>query len=122
MHQAYTTDLTPDQWDPLASLLPPPKSTGRPRQVNLCQILQKTLLPLLCLLLSRGLEVNAVMTGSGRSLYQAPFSNVPSSTASALFCPKSLIGHHQMQLQDVESWLSMKPCLGYPGKIKPSGF
>ncbi len=40
MHQVYASDLTPDQWHLLASLLPPPKPVGRPRQVDLRHVLQ----------------------------------------------------------------------------------
>jgi transposase len=35
MNPVYATDLTDDQWELFSALLPAPKSTGRPRQVDL---------------------------------------------------------------------------------------
>jgi putative transposase len=43
MHQLYATELTPKQWSVLEPLIPPPKSTGRPRTVNLIQVMQAIL-------------------------------------------------------------------------------
>jgi transposase len=40
MTQAYTTELTLEQYDLLASLLPPETATGRPRTVNMMSVIQ----------------------------------------------------------------------------------
>ena len=37
---AYTTQLTPEQYELLYSLLPPAKTTGRPRTVNMMLVIQ----------------------------------------------------------------------------------
>ena len=43
MTLGYATDLTLPQWDLFESLLPPAKSTGRPRTVNLMQVVHAIL-------------------------------------------------------------------------------
>lgn len=43
MSLAYATELTSDQWELLAPLLPPAKATGRPRTVNLLHIVNAIL-------------------------------------------------------------------------------
>jgi transposase len=40
MNQAYTTELTLEQYELLASLLPPETATGRPRTVNMMLVIQ----------------------------------------------------------------------------------
>ncbi len=40
MTLAYATELTVAPYDLLASLLPPTATTGRPRTVNLMQVIQ----------------------------------------------------------------------------------
>ena len=40
MTLAYTTELTPEQYELLFSLLPPAKNTGRPRTVNMMSVIQ----------------------------------------------------------------------------------
>jgi putative transposase len=40
MTQAYTTELTSEQYELLASLLPPETATGRPRTVNMMSVIQ----------------------------------------------------------------------------------
>ncbi len=39
MNLVYATELTPNQWKVLEALLPPPKSTGRPRTVSLMLVI-----------------------------------------------------------------------------------
>lgn len=43
MNLVYATELTPNQWKVLEPLLPPPKSTGRPRSVSLMLVIQAIL-------------------------------------------------------------------------------
>jgi transposase len=43
MNLVYATELTPNQWKVLEPLLPPPKSTGRPRSVSLMLVMQAIL-------------------------------------------------------------------------------
>jgi transposase len=43
MNLVYATELTPNQWKILEPLLPPPKSTGRPRSVSLLLVIQAIL-------------------------------------------------------------------------------
>jgi transposase len=40
MNLVYATELTPKQWQVLEPLLPPAKSTGRPRTVSLMLVMQ----------------------------------------------------------------------------------
>jgi transposase len=40
MTQAYSTELTLEQYELLASLLPPETATGRPRTVNMMLVIQ----------------------------------------------------------------------------------
>jgi hypothetical protein len=39
MYQAYTTELTLEQYDLLEPLLPPETETGRPRTVNMMLVI-----------------------------------------------------------------------------------
>ncbi len=43
MNQAYPSDLTDDQWSLLEALLPPAKLGGRPRSVDLRQVINAIL-------------------------------------------------------------------------------
>ena len=43
MTQAYPSDLSDDQWDLLETLLPPAKTGGRPRSVDLRQVVNAIL-------------------------------------------------------------------------------
>jgi putative transposase len=43
MRKSYPSDLTDAQWNVLADLLPPPKATGRPREVDLREVINTIL-------------------------------------------------------------------------------
>ena len=42
---SYDTDLTDDQWQLICTLLPAAKSGGRPRRVNLREVLNAIFIP-----------------------------------------------------------------------------
>jgi putative transposase len=43
MRKSYPSDLTDAQWEVLVDLLPPPKATGRPREVDLREVINTIL-------------------------------------------------------------------------------
>jgi hypothetical protein len=49
MIQAYSTELTWEQYELLASLLPPETDTGRPRTVNMMSVIQGILYGVICI-------------------------------------------------------------------------